>query len=178
MIANAEKNYANFMINGVLTDELLKSVIDLAKIDEIYRSSLKCFNRNLEEYNKDRLKDLKKLYQIISIPKEDISNAYLNPTFGEGSKLVGGADGDLIVDNLLIDVKTTKNIKFSIKYWRQLVGYLTLIDIQGKYTPINQAGIYFSRYGYYFTFNTERVYHHNKYNEFKKWFIQKAEASF
>lgn len=34
----------------------------------------------------------------------------LNPTFGAASELVGAADGDLILDGTLIDVKVNKNL--------------------------------------------------------------------
>ena len=52
----------------------------------------------------------------------------LNPTFGEGSRLVGGADADIVVDDLIIEIKVVKEAKLAIGYVRQLVGYALLAN--------------------------------------------------
>ena len=44
---------------------------------------------------------------------------YLNPTFGDASNLVGGADADIILDDMLIDIKTTKAISFTQEHYNQ-----------------------------------------------------------
>jgi len=70
-------------------------------------------------------------------------NFVLNPTF-EGSKDIGGADADLILDNSLIEIKTTlkpcENIKRMIY---QLLGYV-LLDYRNQY-QINQIEIFLPR---------------------------------
>lgn len=77
----------------------------------------------------------------------------LNPTFGMGSHLVGGGDADLILDDLLIDIKTTNDAKLTPKYLRQLVGYTLLANRYGidddpnAGSKIRRVGIYFSRVG-------------------------------
>ena len=69
--------------------------------------------------------------------------AHLNPTFA-GSGLVGGADADLVVDGLLVDVKTTQYTampKREVAY--QLLGYL-LMDLDDR-LGIKSIGFYLSR---------------------------------
>jgi hypothetical protein len=77
----------------------------------------------------------------------------LNPTFGYGSDLVGGADADLIVDGCLIDIKTTKKWSLSTDYIYQLIGYYILHRLnegginERDTCQIKRVGIYFSRHG-------------------------------
>jgi hypothetical protein len=77
----------------------------------------------------------------------------MNPTFGDSSKDIGGADADIIIDDTIIDIKTTKYSKFEKEYFRQLIGYY-LLNVRecNKYGKINNLGIYFSRYGLLFKF--------------------------
>ena len=85
---------------------------------------------------------------------------FLNPTFGEGSRLVGGADADLVLDGIIIDIKTTSKMVFSQQYFKQLVGYYILGMIGGVHVGDNyvngeereELAIYYSRYGYMFKF--------------------------
>lgn len=172
-ILNTEKNYQEYINNGKLTEELIKSIIDLSKIEGYIRGGR--FDNRLGEYKDEYFKDLKRLYQIIPDENFSYNNIYLNPSFGKGSKLVSGADCDIIFDNKLIDIKTTKSIRFTRNHWRQLIGYLTLIDFQNKYN-IKSAGIYFSRYGYYFTFNTNKIYKADNYNDYYNEFLDIARS--
>ena len=76
---------------------------------------------------------------------------HLNPEFGIGSDLVGGAAADLIIDDTLIDIKTISTLEFSITHYRQLIGYWILSKIgkinQTEKVQINNIGIYFARHG-------------------------------
>ena len=73
----------------------------------------------------------------------------LNPDFGEAGQLVGGADADIVVDDMLIDIKTTMFPKFERRYWEQLCSYCALASLQGM--NIRRAVIYFSRFGVFET---------------------------
>ncbi len=70
--------------------------------------------------------------------------AILNPNF-DGSVDVGGADADLILDNCLIDLKTTINPKISKLFLYQILGYV-MLDYSDEYR-IDKVGFYFSRQG-------------------------------
>lgn len=76
----------------------------------------------------------------------------LNPIFA-GSLDVGGADGDLIVDGCLIDIKATINPQLSANYLYQLAGYL-LLDYDDA-LHITSVGIYMARQGMMFTWRVD-----------------------
>lgn len=149
----AENNYSKFISDGILTQELILSTILLAKLDIKFRSGIT--DVDIDELDKDKFKisELQQLFLIVPWEKF-IANKHCiaNPTFGEGSALVGGADADFIVDNTLIDIKSSKHLKLARKDLSQLIGYHLLALIGGvngnKYPKIEKVGIYFARYGY------------------------------
>ena len=67
-------------------------------------------------------------------------NVIPNPTLS-GSSYVGGADADLILDNCLLDIKCSINIKKLQLY--QVLGYV-LSDLHDEYA-IERAGFYMAR---------------------------------
>lgn len=72
-------------------------------------------------------------------------NVVFNPTF-EASALVGGADGDLIVGDLLIEAKTTSRLlPVSTTHILQVIGYF-LLDTRDRYS-IRRLGLYYPRRG-------------------------------
>ena len=78
----------------------------------------------------------------------------LNPTF-DGSKDVGGADADLIIDNTLIEIKTTTKLEIPGRWILQLLGYV-LLDYSDKFR-IDSIGLYMARQGEMFTWSVDEV---------------------
>lgn len=72
----------------------------------------------------------------------EVRQVELGPTF-DGSRDVGGADADMILDGLLVDMKTTTSPKVKGEMIHQLLGYV-LLDYSDHY-GIQQVGIYLSR---------------------------------
>jgi hypothetical protein len=68
----------------------------------------------------------------------------LNPAF-DGSKDVGGPDGDFILNDCLIDIKATINPGVTNIMLYQLLGYV-LLDYSNQY-QINNVGVYPARQG-------------------------------
>ena len=100
------------------------------------------------------VEDLRNLTNLVNLDEwVTTKQCILNPTFGESSAYVGGADADLIIDDKLIDIKTTKHLTFKREYFRQLIGY-TILNWRENYMykGISHLGIYFSRFGILFTF--------------------------
>jgi hypothetical protein len=69
----------------------------------------------------------------------------LNPGF-HGSGNVGGADADMILDNCLIDIKTTMNPSLDKLWLYQLLGYV-LLDYRDIY-EIRSVAILYARQGF------------------------------
>ncbi len=76
-------------------------------------------------------------------PASGVRSHALNPTF-RGSRDVGGADADLILDRCLIDVKTTESTSCKREHLWQLAGYL-LLDYDDEYN-MTDVGLYSARH--------------------------------
>ncbi len=178
IISKAKENYSIFLKSGQITDNLLKSTLLLSKLDSIFRAGY--IVEDIEFIDNKDVEDLRKLISLVDSELFKTNKVcILNPTFGEGSKLVGGADADLVVDDMLIDVKTVKKLTFSRKYLDQLIGYYALYKIGGIdgmpiQNEINKLGVYFSRHGYLYWYDLDDIIDENRFPEFIKWFKKRA----
>ena len=146
----AEAHYGTFLRTGKVTDSLLRSILMLARLDPVYRTGRLFDDISEAEYAgiDDDVADLRKLLAVADSsdlfkPKNSV---YLNPEFGSGSALVGGADADMILDGTLIDIKTTKSAAFTQDMYNQILGYYALSTLDRK-IRIDAVGIYFARHG-------------------------------
>jgi hypothetical protein len=161
IVSVAKVQQTRYLKEGLLTEALLSSCLLLAQLDPLYRSGML-----YEPFGKIDPLDLRDMQQLghaliytgmAQLVSEEV--CLLNPIFG-ASLLVGGADTDLILDHCLIDIKTTKWLKFSREYLDQLIGYYLLYliggipGLQGEYA-ITHLGIYYSRHAYLYTFPVE-----------------------
>lgn len=181
ILSDAERLHREYLDSGRMTDELLAATLDLGRLDWIYRSGR--VSDEFGEAPEGDIDDLRQLYDIV--PEDEFSEAdtvLLNPTFGSASSLVNGADADIVLDSTLIDIKTVKDAKLKIDYWRQLVGYCVLADLASDeldHMPeFTGVGIYFSRHGVLWQTSASRIYGHEKYEKFKSWFRDEAEEHF
>lgn len=174
----AKDNYRKFLSEGRLTNQLIKSTIFLARLDTYYRAG---YDENFTSCDDRDVEDLKALISLVDF---DLFKAekkiFLNPHFGDASNLVGGADADLIIDDLLIDIKVVKNLKFEREYFNQLLGYYLLSRIGGvngnrRINPIKKIGVYFARHGKLKIFTLEKIASDKQFEEFQKWFVDYVE---
>lgn len=70
------------------------------------------------------------------------SDVIYNPTFGAASLMVGGADGDIIIDGVLYDFKSGKALGYSWKETAQLIGYYFLNEISVTLNSSDWSGTY------------------------------------
>lgn len=179
LVEEARYQYRNYLSSGILSEELLRSVLWLAQIDPIMRAGY--IDPNLGSVHSEDVQDLKSLISIVK-PETFKAKAIvlLNPTFGKASRLMRGADADVLTDDLLLDVKTTLKLDLQANVFNQLLGYYVLsqIDAIGEIQPriqISRLGIYYSRYGYLFAFNIEDVTDISTISSFIDWFKGRAE---
>lgn len=140
---------------------ILPSIYVLAKLEQIYRQGENPnFKGIVDLYDKkfyfvdlkDIEEDLLYLYGIFRARfinnglVQKNSKIVFNPTFGISSALVGGADGDIIVDKTLFDFKCIKSDKYIEDYWLQLMGYYVLNSV-GYKNNIDKLAIYRARHG-------------------------------
>ncbi len=178
VISDAKENYSMFLLSGKITDKLLESTLLLAQVDNIYRA--RRISDNLVIFDQMDVKDLRNLISLANQKELKPNNVcILNPNFGQASLMVGGADADLIIDDMLIDIKTTKNLKMNREYYDQLIGYYTLYRIGGvnnttMNVDIKKLGVCFSRYGYLHLYNIEDIIDETEFSKFIEWFKEKA----
>lgn len=181
IILEAKSRYSHFLKSGRLTKDLIKSAIFLARLDGKMRGGVPPEKLDLDSVNEKDITDLRNL--IKGVNWDDFKArqiCLLNPTFGEASRLVGGADADVVIEDTLIEIKTT--VKFELKrdYFNQLIGYYCLYRIDGidglpKKRKIRTFAIYFSRQAYLHFLPINQCINNQRFIEFFEWFKDKVE---
>lgn len=177
----AKASYQKFIATGKISKELLKDALFLAKLDLYFRSRL--LVPDLFRENPLDVLDLENLYKNIKTADFKCRNhCFINPVFGEGSVLVGGADADLILDGMLIDIKVTKDLKLKRDYLNQLIGYYILALIGGineghKGTLIRKVGIYFARHGVIWSVSLSELATLEKFTVFQNWLVNHIKSA-
>lgn len=172
---SVKTNYTIFINNGKLNKPFLSDLLFLAKLDLFFRIGY--IAPDLLQEDEQDIKDLKALYSLINHNDFKVYNkCYLNPTFGRGSALVGGADADVILDDTLIDIKVTKHLKLERDYLNQIFGYYILaliggINLKPERKQIKNIGIYFARHGLLWKMPISEFATFKKISEFKNWFL-------
>lgn len=180
----AKTDFKKYIKSGFLDDSLYISCLKLATIEHVYRSGMG--SEHIGKFYIEDVEELKNLY--VCIPKDSFfseRNCYLNPDFGDASCLVQGADADIILNNTIIEIKTTKEIKLDNPKWHQLICYYILYcmgGINGKELDydesINKLGIYWSRYGFYESYDITHIAKDENFKSFMCWFKETAENHF
>jgi hypothetical protein len=176
----ARKLYQSYIQNGFLTDELISAALCLAHLEGTRRSG--AFNEaNLVTFEERDVADLRKLMSLVQEQSFTSRKAcYLNPAFGSTR-----SNADLIIDDKLIDIKTTKDLVLDRRHLHQLVHYYILLSLGGidvgrkrginyfeEVCEVNHICIYFSRYGYLHTMKVTDLIDSESLAGFVKWYIE------
>lgn len=178
IIRQAKKVHSRYLVSGRFTKKVLEASLQLAQLDIIYRSGF--VDDNLGYCHEEDLIDLRKLISIVNpMIFKAKKLCLLNPTFGKASKLVGGADADLILDDMLIEIKTTKRIRLLQDTFHQLMGYYLLHRISGvdglkPKAKIRKIAVYFSRYSYLHVINLHDIIKKEQFLDFLRWLKERA----
>ena len=172
----AESEYAYFVSTGKFRVKIFQAVLFLAQLEPTYRRGV--LDPNIGVINKNDIKDLQQLIQLI--PNEFRNNKqkwFLNPTFGNASRLVGGADADLIVGDILIDIKVTKKFDLTRPIFNQVLGYYLLSLMGGingnkRIQEVRKVGVYFARHGFLLTLPISQFADKKKISTIKLEFIE------
>lgn len=177
-LSGAKAAYSNYLKSGKMNREVLRSALLLAQLDTYYRTGI--IDETFGMIDEADIADLQKLVSIINPELFRVKElCILNPTFGEASILVGGADADLLIDNALIDIKTTSRLELKRDDFNEIIGYYILYRIGGiddaPFEPkIATLGIYKSRYGELHTIPVKAIIDEAKIPSFIAWFKGKA----
>ena len=178
LFARARAAHAWFLKSGRLTEGLLKTSTFLAQLDFVVRAEY--VDENLGHATQKDLRDLRRLISVVPWKQFRCKRlCVLNPSFGKASRLVGGADADLLLDDILVDIKTTKTLMLRPEYLFQLVGYVILhrlgsIDGLKSKPHISKIAIYFSRHAHLQVFELNDVISPRCLASFATWFRGRA----
>lgn len=177
---NARKLYQLYIQDGFLTDELISAAICLAHLEGTRRSGT--FNEaDFKRFDDRDIADLKELMFLAQ--EQDFTSrkaCFLNPTFGSA-----GSNADLIIDDKLIDIKTTKDLVLDRRHLHQLIHYYVLLSLDGidvgrkrtlnyfeEVCEVSQICIYFSRHGYLHPMKISDLINPGSLPGFVKWYIE------
>lgn len=188
ILKKAQRAYKKYLRSGTMDDNLLRETICLAQLDVIYRRRLlhgadTSYFKTIGKIDPADIRDLQRLIALVQPEAFKAKTlSVLNPTFGRASKLVGGADCDLIIDDALIDIKTSKNFRAERNHFDQLMGYYVPSMIGGiagapKGHQIRRLGIYLSRYGHLWLFKVDDVIKDDQLPNFVSWFRARAKGT-
>ena len=161
--------------------DLAAHTIRLAKLDSAYR--VMRLDPRFEEVDPEDVKDLIEMLAIV--PFDQLLNPklmLLNPDFKEASRLVGGADTDLIAGDLLVDFKTKAKSDMKAGDLDQLLGYLLLArkqrQVDSAFPIINRLGLYYCRHGHLWSTQVSVWTDRPEFLEIEQWFFRRAEEVF
>ncbi|MBI2938378.1 MAG: hypothetical protein HYY22_09235 [Thaumarchaeota archaeon] len=182
ILTRAKTIHADYVKCGEINDDIIRAAILLAQLDPIYRAGV--VDPNLGNVLDGDIADMRNLLNVVDAEKFRAKTyCVLNPTFGAGSKLVGAADADLLIDGNLIDIKTTKNLAFTRDHYNQLIGYYILSKIGGidgtlGQTKVSHLSIYYSRHGLMHTIPVSIIEQSPRFTQFIEWFKRAAAIVF
>ncbi|MBN8639700.1 MAG: hypothetical protein J0M07_30565, partial [Anaerolineae bacterium] len=182
ILEDAKKQHDTYLATGHVTDSLLRSCLLLAQLDPIFRR--KTVVPDLGQIDMGDLIDLRRL--LMKVPSDLFrvhSICLLDPSFDVGSVLVGGADIDLVLDDALVEIKTTKEPRLQQDHYNQIIGYYLLSrlgSISGapKSHIINRVAIYSARFATLHVFPIEEIASQATFASFAQWFAARAEQEF
>ena len=161
---------------------LIAAAVKLARFDVIYRIGLVDRQSLFAPIPKRLVDDLEAMIAILK-PRNFRAQrrCILNPTFGSASELVGGADGDLIIDDTLIDAKTSKHLTFEREIFNQVIGYFALSCIGGvdgcSSAAIKHVAVYYARYGILHKISIADCIARTELPAFLRWFKMRARSA-
>ena len=181
-------NIIDDYIKGNNSKEHFKRLVGVsvyfAKLEAIFRNGYTIDRENTLRYRIDPYVE-QELYNQIEIFKTTFeekfnikskpSTIYYNPTFGRCSKAVGGADADVIINNTLIDFKSSKYLISIEEDYKQLMGYYLFSKVIEHPAKIDKLCLYFSRYGKFveYEFTKEDRFYIEKARMSMEFFIDK-----
>jgi hypothetical protein len=184
IVEKARSAHAAYLSNKSPTPadraNLAAHAIRLAKLDNVFRAIQ--LDPSPEEAAPEDVEDLLGILEIV--PFESLLHdkvLLLNPTFGEASRLVGGADCDLISGDMLVDLKTTKGDTMQAPALDQLLGYFLLAREyrreQPTFSEIKRVALYFCRHGCLWPLETSAWTERPDFLDVERWFLERAKKA-
>jgi len=138
------KNYVTG--SNISKKNIVESCLFFSKFEIEFRSGYPIENFRVNENN---INELINIIDVSSYSWLDKTEIILNPVFGvHGNSGAISADGDLIVERCLVDLKTSGTLKLKGDL-RQLLGYVALNNFIECPHTIESVGVYYPRRDFY-----------------------------
>jgi hypothetical protein len=151
-------------------EKLIRAAVDLAQLDIVYRIK----KLELRPVDDVLVVDVSNMLSLVRPADfKATRTCVLNATFGAASALVGGADGDLLIDDTLVDIKTSKDLELGRDIFNQVAGYYFLScigGIDGCRANVTSVAVYFARYGLLHRIPCASFVDETRLPELLKWF--------
>ncbi len=181
-LRTARLRVRKFVRTGKLSDRLIEAALQVAKLDPVYRGAL--ISESLDfQVSPGDITDLRNLLNVLPTDRfKPKRHCLLNPKL-RMAHLVGGADVDLVLDNLILDAKTTKDPKCWRDYFNQMIGYYLLyllggFSVPGRQPRIDSLGIYFARQGQLQVWSIRDIADTEAFERSAAWFKRRAQSGF
>ena len=177
-IDNARSAHARYISTRKPNDDdrirIAENCLRLARLEQARRSGI--LEPDFNSPSHDIADELVQLIGIVPYEQLDFDATFiLNPSFGDLSKELGGADADVINGDLLLDLKVVKKGTIEVHFLDQLFGYFLLARrhrlSNPKFPEVRRAGLYFARHGYLWTFAATQWLDHPQFREAEDWFF-------
>lgn len=183
VVADARAEFERCYEARNVSDEMLRASLRLARLDRFHHGGR--LVPSFDRIDSGDVDDLRRLLAVArDLPEKPFAAGrvcVLHPTFREASRMVGGAEADLLIDDTLIDVDTASALAFTPEIFRRLVGYYVLYTIGGGITrrvrpkpQIRNVGVYFARFGTLLTVPIDSVVRAETFPDFVRWFKLRA----
>jgi hypothetical protein len=173
---NVIKNEKQFNKDGIITDSLIKSVLYLSRLAISKKHRFQ--DPNLGNESESHVQDIKQLLLLADNKHFRVKNYIkINPKFGNYNNwVIGRPEGDLIIDDTLIEIKVTNELSLKRNHYNQLVCYYILSLVYRSfnskyYKPIKSVGIYFARHGILWKIKIKDIGDEKTISEFKNWLV-------
>ncbi|RQG90881.1 hypothetical protein [Natrarchaeobius chitinivorans] len=186
-LERAKKKHEQFRETGMNANDVIDAALVYSGLD--LNVGFEDGTIEANSFEDDVVSELQDLFHLFREQDTLLGDSViLSPDFGQRSFILEG-HGDFIVDQTLIDVKTTEDPAFKPEYWRQLLAYYVLNDIHRElvaaevdsrsadvpYPDLTSVGVYFARFGELQTIDVdEYLQPRDEYERFRAWFVDRA----
>ncbi len=137
---------AVFEGGSVSREELFEACLFISVFETEYRGGVAPL------FFRAQSQDVQELSRIAGATNLSLFNCkevVFNPIFGMcGSKMSIGADGDIVLGDVLVELKTAREIRLKANL-RQLIGYWALNKLRAVSLEINRVGVYYPRFDFF-----------------------------
>lgn len=148
-------------------DSLFEACLFIAKFETEYRSGYPVETFDVKPQN---VEELGRIAEATKLDHFQNKETILNPTFAvKGSKLAIQADGDVVLEDVLVDLKTSSQITLKDNL-RQLIGYWVLNLLRGTPIDLRRLGVFYPRFNYFVDFSPSDLMTSDEQNNIVSYF--------